>query len=118
MVNYPREDLDNVFFALSEHNRRDILQLISEGNSTLSAISLHIPTKTSQVNVHKHLKILERAELVRSIKKGREVEYTVNPDPFILALNRLKAFEAYWNKQFDSLEKYLGVSGGGDKKND
>ena len=75
-----REDDDRVFKALADASRRDLLDSLRKKNGqTLS--ELCEGHDMSRQAVTKHLDILEAANLVVSIKRGREKLHYLNPIP-------------------------------------
>ncbi|MDP8233146.1 MAG: autorepressor SdpR family transcription factor [Candidatus Zophobacter franzmannii] len=72
---------DNVFKALSDPNRRKILQLLKKVDAlTVGKIAKEFDI--SQPSVSDHLKILRNADLVYSEKKGQYVHYYLNTTVF------------------------------------
>ncbi len=72
---------DNVFKALSDPNRRKILQLLkNHDNLTVGDIAKEF--SIAQPSVSEHLKLLKHANLVYSEKKGQYVHYFLNTSVF------------------------------------
>jgi DNA-binding transcriptional ArsR family regulator len=72
--------MDVVFRALADANRRDLLdRLRAENGQTLSQLCGRL-SMTRQA-VSKHLAILEEANLVATVKRGREKLHYLNPVP-------------------------------------
>ncbi len=72
--------MDAVFRALSDRNRRLLLdRLHSRGGQTLGELCLRL--KVSRQAIAKHLQILEEANLVATIWRGREKLHYLNPIP-------------------------------------
>jgi len=72
--------MDAVFKALADASRRKLLdQLRAENGQTLSALCEHLDMTRQAVS--KHLAILEEANLVVTVKKGREKLHYINPVP-------------------------------------
>src|ERR1700722_14478459 len=69
MVYYQSALLDNTFAALSDPTRRGILARLSQGETSIS--DLAAPYDMSLPAVSKHLRVLERAQLVERRKDGR-----------------------------------------------
>ncbi len=67
---------DKVFKALSDKNRRKIINLLRKKNMTAGEIAKNFDI--SKPSISEHLKILKNADLVGSIKKGQFVEYFLN----------------------------------------
>lgn len=96
MVKYS-EPIDRVFFALSDSTRRQILKKIVEKKVTVSQIAE--PFNMSLPAVSKHLKVLENAGIIKRIKEGREITFKLVGEPFRSAIERLKGFTEYWDKE-------------------
>lgn len=74
-------DLDPVFKALADRNRRLILDLLrAQGGRTLVALCAELDTMTRQA-VAKHVAVLEKSGLVVSRRAGREKLHYLNPVP-------------------------------------
>jgi DNA-binding transcriptional ArsR family regulator len=64
------EALDDLFHALSDTTRRDILRRCAEGDRSVSRLAQSYPM--SFAAVQKHVAVLERAGLVTKERRGRE----------------------------------------------
>ena len=74
------EDLDKVFKALADPGRRLLLdRLHADNGQTLGELCEHL--EMSRQAVTKHLKILEEALLVVTMRRGREKLHYLNPAP-------------------------------------
>lgn len=74
------EDLDRVFKALADPSRRQLLDhLHAENGQTLGQLSEHLDMTRQAVT--KHLALLEAANLVVTIWRGREKLHYLNPAP-------------------------------------
>lgn len=71
-----RMEMVNVFKALGDSTRREILKLLNKGDMTAGEISDQF--SMSKPAITKHLDILRNAELVTSRKQGVNVIYSVN----------------------------------------
>lgn len=69
--------MNNVFRALNDETRRQILTMLSEGES-LTASEIHEQFKMSKPSISHHLSNLKNAGLVTSEKKGQYVYYTLH----------------------------------------
>lgn len=85
--------MDEVFKALADTNRRRILDRLREDNGqTLSELAA--PLEMSRQAVTKHLTILQAANLVTTIFRGREKLHYLNPVPIHDISSRwIKSFE-------------------------
>src|SRR4051794_6746179 len=79
--------MDDVFKALSDPTRRDLLdELFREDGQTLSALEARFDM--TRFGIAKHLKILEEAGLVVTRRRGREKLHFLNPVPIRLVHDR------------------------------
>ena len=97
--------LDNLFFALADSNRRQILNLISEEAMTIGELASHL--NTSLVNISKNVKILEKCALIYKVKKGRSVYCHMNFDTWIEVAKYISMVAQFWNKRLNELEKFI-----------
>lgn len=88
--------MDNIFNALSDKSRRYLLDLLYERNGQ-SLTELSSKLDMSRQAVTKHLKILENADLVIPVWKGKEKLHYLNPIPLRLIYSR-------WINKFDNLQ--------------
>lgn len=73
-------DADKVFKALADPNRRKLLDaLCLENGQTLGALCEHLDM--ARQSVTQHLEILESANLVTTVRRGREKLHFINPVP-------------------------------------
>lgn len=77
-----------VFRALADPNRRELLdRLYERDGQTLGELCEYLPDMT-RFGVMKHLGVLEEADLVTTLKAGREKRHFLNPVPIRLAHDR------------------------------
>lgn len=69
------------------------------------------PFDTSLAAVSKHVKVLERAGLVRRTIQGRTHVCRLDPEPLSDAQEWLRYYERFWNERLDALERELNASG-------
>ncbi|MFP5326300.1 MAG: ArsR/SmtB family transcription factor, partial [Acidimicrobiia bacterium] len=87
--------LDDVFAALSDPTRRELVRSLAAGREvTASGLAGELPM-TRQA-VAKHLAVLDRAGLVASERRGRETLYRLAPDPLAEAERWLQETGAAW----------------------
>lgn len=79
--------MESVFKALADATRRDLLDALRrKDGQTLSDLEAALPI--SRFGVAKHLKVLEEAELVTRVKRGRFTHHYLNAVPLAEALTR------------------------------
>jgi len=68
--------MNYLFKALNDETRRQILELLKEGDKTAGDIAEAF--SISKPSISHHLDILKRAELVTSEKEGQFITYSIN----------------------------------------
>ena len=92
-----------VFAALSDATRRDLLTRLADGGpATATQLAAELPI-TRQA-VIKHLEALREAQLVTSAREGREVRYTVTPEPLADAVGWIADVGAQWDSRLAALQ--------------
>jgi DNA-binding transcriptional ArsR family regulator len=97
--------LDHTLGALADPTRRAILLRLAEGEARVT--DLAEPFDISLNSVSKHIRILERAQLVKRRKIGREHFLSRNPLPLDEAAAWIDRLKDHWNRRLDRLEKAL-----------
>ena len=73
-------DADDVFKALADPSRRKLLDLLYERNGqTLGELCRHLDM--ARQSATQHLAILEAANLIATVRRGREKLHFINPVP-------------------------------------
>ena len=98
-------DLDNTLIALADATRRGILQRLAAGEARVTDIAA--PFDISLNSVSKHIRILERAGLVRRRVQGRDHFLSLDPAPVDAAAAWLQRERAAWTSRLDRLEAAL-----------
>jgi DNA-binding transcriptional ArsR family regulator len=105
MGEYSDMDLDDTLTALADPTRRAILKRLSEGEARVTEVAA--PFRISLNSVSKHIRILERAELVRRRVSGRDHFLSFNPAPLQEASAWIENSRAFWTGRLDALEAAL-----------
>ncbi|HEY5089784.1 MAG TPA: metalloregulator ArsR/SmtB family transcription factor [Polyangia bacterium] len=105
MVDRRDAHLDSVFRALAHPARRAILRRIARAEQTVTELAE--PFDMSLEAVSKHVRVLERARLVRRTRSGRMHRCRLRPEPLKDAAKVLTQLASLWNKRLDSLERFL-----------
>lgn len=100
MVKYRRDSLAALFAALADPTRRSMLARLARGPSTLTELAGFFPI--SLPAVLKHLRVLERAGLVRRSKCGRPRRCRLQPRALMDAAAWLAHFRPLWEAQLDA----------------
>lgn len=97
--------LDDTLLALADPTRRAILQRLTRGEARVTELAR--PFDMSLNAVSKHIRVLERARLVRRRRVGREHLLSFNPAPLDDAAGWIEAQRALWNARLDALDAML-----------
>lgn len=97
--------LDQVFGALADVTRRDILQRVSKAEHTISELAA--PYAMSLAAIAKHISVLEKAGLITKRRSGKEKVIQIQPEAIKVAAAYLSEYEKIWSARFDALEKLL-----------
>jgi DNA-binding transcriptional ArsR family regulator len=105
MVNNQHQYLDAVFHALSDPTRRGMLAHLAEREDTVS--NLAAPYKMSLAAASKHIRVLERADLIQRTVHGRTHICRLKPASLAKATVWLRFYERFWAQRLDALELEL-----------
>jgi len=97
--------LDRTLLALADPTRRAILQRLSKGETRVTELAQ--PFEISLNAVSKHIRILERANLVRRRCAGREHFLSLNRKQVDEITAWITAQRAAWTARLDALEAIL-----------
>src|SRR6266850_3499017 len=100
-----RVNLDQTLMALADPTRRAILQRLSKGEARVTELA--VPFEMSLNAVSKHIRILERADLVRRRCAGREHYLSFNRQQLDEVANWIETQRAVWTARLDALEALL-----------
>ena len=98
-------NLDQTLMALADPTRRAILQRLSRGEARVTELAQ--PFDMSLNAVSKHIRILERADLVHRRTAGREHFLSFNRQQLDEVATWIEAQRAVWNARLDALEALL-----------
>jgi len=104
--------LDQLFGALADATRRDILARVMAADASVSELAARY--EMSFAAVQKHVAVLERAQLVTKRKDGRAQRVAGNPDAVRRANRLLTDFEDRWLVRVARLDELLATSSQGD----
>lgn len=104
----------DVFQAIADPTRREVLKLLSEKELPISEITAHFPM--SRTAIAKHLHILSEAQLVSGRKVGREKRYRLQPESLTELKQWLTYFEQFWSNKLSILRHIVENKGGNELK--
>jgi DNA-binding transcriptional ArsR family regulator len=97
--------LDDTMLALADPTRRAILERLRRGEARVTDLAK--PFRMSLNSVSKHIRVLERAKLVRRRRSGREHLLSFHGEPLDDAMAWIEKQRALWNARLDALERAL-----------
>ena len=95
----------DVFNAIAEAHRREILDSLIAGEKAVGAIVKDL--SMSQPQVSKHLRVLSEVGLVRCRAEGRRRLYSLEPAQLEPFYDWLAKYEQAWNERMDRMDDYL-----------
>lgn len=99
------QSLDATFQALGDPTRRAILARLSLGEASVSELAE--PFDVSLPAISRHLKVLEKAELISREKDAQWRRCRLRPETLKLASDWISQYRQFWEGQFDALATYL-----------
>lgn len=114
MVNLQTAELDSIFYALADPTRRQILKMVGEQTRTITELAE--PFRMTLAAVSKHIKVLERARLVKRTKQGRVHHCELDAAPLAKAEECIQFYQNFWNERLDHLALYLEREANAGKK--
>jgi len=97
--------LDRSFAALSDPTRRAIVSRLARGPARVTDVAARFPITLNAVS--KHLKVLERAGLLRRRRAGREHHLELRAAPLREIARWTSRYERFWNEKLDALGAFL-----------
>jgi DNA-binding transcriptional ArsR family regulator len=111
MLNY--KQMDRAYQALGDRTRRALVEQLSQGPATVSALAKDQPMSLPAVMLH--LKVLEKSGLVTSRKVGRVRTCEVVPQMLSEAERWIGERRQMWEQNLDRLGAYLEQDSKGEK---
>jgi DNA-binding transcriptional ArsR family regulator len=96
---------DDVFYALSNATRRQVLEQLFVGPATVSELAAPFDMKLP--SFVQHLSVLEQSKLVKSKKEGRVRTYEIAPERFKVAEAWLSEQRRVWEARLDRFDEYV-----------
>ena len=95
----------DAFNAVAEPRRREILDVLADGERPVNELVDHLGLTQPQVS--KHLRVLREVGLVRVRDEGRRRIYRLNGARLKPIHDWVKAYEQTWQERFDRLDAVL-----------
>jgi DNA-binding transcriptional ArsR family regulator len=99
------ETLDQVFTALANKSRREIVYTL--GLQPASVTQLARQQKMSLPAIHRHILVLEQAKLITRKKVGKTNFLALDRSALLLMQEWIAQYKAYWGTNEETLENYV-----------
>lgn len=97
--------LSATFAALADPTRRAILARLAEGEASVTELAG--PFKLSLPAISKHLKVLERAELISRSREAQWRPCKLKAETLQEVASWVDTYRQFWEASFDRLDEYL-----------
>jgi DNA-binding transcriptional ArsR family regulator len=105
MVKYSPRTLNQTFAALADPTRRHILAHLARGDRRVTDLAR--PHAMSLPAISKHLRVLEKAGLLRRRRYGRVHQMQLDAKPLKQAAQWIEEYRKFWEGSLDRLAEYL-----------
>ncbi len=99
------KSLDHALIALADPKRRAILKRLARGEARVTELASPFPVSLNSVS--KHIKLLERAGLVKRRRAGREHILRFRPEPLGKIQDWITKQQAFWQSNLTALDNLL-----------
>ncbi len=107
MVDYKNKRLTEIFKAMGDETRRRLLtQLCQQGATRVTELAKHYDMSLNAIS--KHIKVLEKAELINRTTIGRIHLIEANLTNVSLVEDWFKQLKSIWKLRLDKLEEIIG----------
>ena len=97
--------LDATFFALADPTRRAILGRLASGDASVAELTE--PFGISQPAISRHLKVLEKAGLIRRSRDAQRRPCRLEPKAMMEANAWIERYRALWERAYQRLDVLL-----------
>jgi len=95
-----------VFAALGDATRLALIARLAQGEAC-SIAELTASTRLTRQAITKHLRVLERADLIRGRRAGRESRFLFNPGPIESLRHYLDRISSEWDEALRRLQRFV-----------
>lgn len=103
---HPGHKPASVFAALGDHTRLSLVAKLSRGRPS-SISQLTQGSRLTRQAITKHLRVLERAGIVHSVRTGRENLFEFNPQPIEELKSYLNLVSRQWDQALARLKSFV-----------
>ena len=97
----------DVFQAIADPTRRDIIRLLAHKSLNLNAVAEQFDI--SRPAISKHIKILTECGLVRIKQQGRERYCEASLEGLKQVSDWVDAYQSFWTNKLDALDNFLSL---------
>ena len=105
MGEYQSARLDGVFNALRDPTRRAILARLTDADARVTDVASEFPISLNSIS--KHIRMLERAGLLRRSIEGRDHVLSLNAAPLAEAQAWIDKYRRFWEGRLAALDHYV-----------
>ncbi len=97
--------MDNLLGAVADSTRRAILARLAVADARVTEVAADFPISLNSVS--KHVRMLERAGLVRRTVRGRDHVLSLQAAPLAEAAAWIEHYRRFWEERLESLETFV-----------
>ena len=97
--------MDNLLGAVADSTRRAILARLATGDARVTEVASEFPISLNSVS--KHVRMLERAGLVRRTVRGRDHVLSLDAAPLADAAAWIAHYRRFWEERLEALDKLV-----------
>ncbi len=97
--------MDNLLGAVADSTRRAILARLAAGDARVTEVASEFPISLNSVS--KHVRMLERAGLVRRTIRGRDHVLSLDAAPLAEAAAWIEHYKRFWEERLEALDKLI-----------
>ena len=97
--------MDNLLGAVADSTRRAILARLAAGDARVTEVASEFPISLNSVS--KHVRMLERAGLVRRTIRGRDHVLSLDAAPLADAAAWIAHYQRFWEQRLEALDKLV-----------
>ncbi len=102
-----QDKITKVLKAIADPTRREIFHVLVVAATALPITQVADQFSISRQGITKHLKTLEKADLIIISSKGRERYCYANAKSLEVVTQWMKFYEKFWDTKLDNLDNYL-----------
>ena len=99
------DPLDQIFMALADKSRREIVHRLASSELTINELAAGFDISLAAVS--KHIKMLEKAKIVKRRIEGRVHRISLVPEQLTGALDWISIYRSFWKNRLDRLGQII-----------